>query len=168
MFILPDSEIQFITNLTSEREGALIKFFWQIHMFFAFLGIGILMIGVEKNVFNGKTKYLIALATLIFNIFIIVLPYDVIHQFHYPLLMTPIILLFAYVYVGVKGTGGVKKNAFAVVFGFLIFFIGILLNSTTVREILGLLGSTSITAIISPLVLIIGFTLLARGFQNKF
>ena len=168
MFILPDSEVQFIHNLTHAREGDLIKFFWQIHMFFSFLGIGILMIGVEKNVFNGKTKYMIALATLIFNIFIIALPYDVIHKFHYPLLMTPIILFFAYLYVGLKGTGQIKKNSFVIVFGFLIFFIGILLNSTTVREILGILGSTSITAIISPLVLIIGFTLLARGFQNKF
>ena len=75
MFILPETEEVFINNLTStSREDPLIQWFWQIHMFFAFLGVGSLMIGVEKNIFKGKSFYLLSVITLIFNIFIIALP----------------------------------------------------------------------------------------------
>lgn len=173
MFILPNDIITFSDNLTlTVRDDPMIQLFWQIHMFFAFLGIGILMIGVEKNILKGHSKYLIAAATLIFNIFIIALPYDVIHPIHFPLLFTILIVLFAYIYVGVSGSGGVSKNAYAIVCGFVIFFIGILLNSTTVRRIFEKIFGTSwpivITAIIAPIALIIGFLILARGFQNKF
>lgn len=166
---MPETEEIFITNLTATaREEPQIQLFWQIHMFFAFLGVGILMIGVEKNILKGRSYYLISAATLIFNIFIIALPYDVIHSFHFPLLFTPIILVFAYLYVGITSTGKIRNNAYAIVWGFLIFFIGILLNSTTVRKIFGTSWNIGITAIIAPLALIIGFLILSKGFQNKF
>ncbi|NVM56042.1 MAG: hypothetical protein HWN66_20255 [Candidatus Helarchaeota archaeon] len=169
MFILPETIKSFTDNLTlTTRVEEIIQKFWQIHMFFAFLGVGILMIGVEKELLNGRTKYVIAAATLIFNIFIIALPYKDIHPIHFPLLLTPLIVVFAYLYVGITGVGEVRKNAYAIVCGFIIFFAGIILNSTTVREIFGAAWHISITTIIAPISLIVGFIILARGFQNKF
>lgn len=135
MFFLPSNKIIFIFNLVfDERLDPLIQLFWQIHMAIAFLGISALMIGVETQIFT-KFHYVISAITLILSPILVLVPYDLAHTLYILPMGTPIIIILIYIYVGIQNPGLVRKNSFAIVIGWLIFILGILLNSTTMRQL---------------------------------
>ncbi|MHA1378311.1 MAG: hypothetical protein ACTSRG_08005 [Candidatus Helarchaeota archaeon] len=133
MFILPN-QITFILNLTTDwRLGSSIRLFWQFHMVVVFVGISVLMIGVETQIYS-KFHYLISAITLIFTPLIIIFPYDIAHIIYLIPMSTPIIIIIIYLYVGIQNSGAIRKNSFAIVIGWGVFILGITLNSTTVRQ----------------------------------
>ncbi|NVM02014.1 MAG: hypothetical protein HWN67_06740 [Candidatus Helarchaeota archaeon] len=137
MFFLPPDRIVFVFNLVStERIDPTIRLFWQFHMSVAFLGISILMIGVESQVYT-KFHYVISAITLIFTPILVLVPYDLAHTLYLLPMGTPIVIILIYIYVGVENPG-LRKNAFAIVIGWLIFVLGIVLNSTTMRKMFNL------------------------------
>ncbi len=135
MFFLPD-EFTFIYNLTSSgRLDPSVQLFWQVHMFVVFLGISLLMIGVENQVFT-KSHYFFSIISLVFAPLLVILPYDLAHLIYFFPMGTPIVIIIIYLYVGIQNPGSIRKNSFAIVVGWLVFVLGITLNSTTVRAFL--------------------------------
>ncbi|MFX1450403.1 MAG: hypothetical protein ACFFCM_06160 [Promethearchaeota archaeon] len=138
MFFLPPDRLIFVFNLVAtERLNPSIRFFWQIHMAVAFLGISVLMIGVETQVYK-KFHYIISAITLIFTPILILVPYDLAHTLYLLPMGTPVIIILIYIYVGIRNPGSIRKNSFAIVIGWLIFVLGIILNSTTMRKMFNL------------------------------
>ncbi|MFX0134863.1 MAG: hypothetical protein ACFFDN_14575 [Candidatus Hodarchaeota archaeon] len=138
MFFLPPDRIVFVFNLVStERIDPTIRFIWQVHMATAFLGISLLMIGVETQVYK-KFNYIISAITLIFTPILILTPYDLAHTLYLLPMGTPIVIILIYIYVGIQNPGSIRKNSFAIVAGWLIFVLGIILNSTTMRNMFNL------------------------------
>ncbi len=134
MFYLPPDQILFVFNLVSTaRLDPGIRLFWQIHMSIAFLGISILMIGVETQVYT-KFHYIISAITLIFTPILVLVPYDLSHALYLLPMGTPIVIIIIYIYVGFQNPGSIRKNSSAIVIGWLIFILGIFLNSTTMRN----------------------------------
>jgi hypothetical protein len=106
-------------------------------MSIAFLGISILMIAVETQVYK-KFHYIISAITLIFTPILVLVPYDLAHILYLLPMGTPVVIILIYIYVGIQNPGSIRKNSMAIVIGWLIFVLGIILNSTTMRNMFNL------------------------------
>lgn len=165
-----------IEALPSYGDGRLeiLQISWQWHMAIIFLGIAFLVFATEYLMFR-KTKFLITIISFATIPLVIAFPYEIAHEIYFGMYISPILWLFVYIKVAQQSTGSVRKNAIMLVFGVLIFIVGVFMNSGTIRGWLfpevgyhvNELGAI-FSAWIAPAVLILGSIVTVSALFNKF
>ncbi|MBD3227057.1 MAG: hypothetical protein GF329_02630 [Candidatus Lokiarchaeota archaeon] len=102
---------------------------WKIASIIQYIGIVILVFYSEKVIFSGKTKYLITIISII-SIMISMFQLNFLMVQLWSGISTLFATLFiplSYLYLVLKSSGKIRKKAFAIFLGFILYLIGFLL-----------------------------------------
>lgn len=128
--------------------------------------LAFLVFGLEK--YFIPTKGIASIILVIFGILTIFLPYNVLRVIDYSVM--PIYMIFimsSYVYLAVKSSGIIRRNALISLLGLLLFFIGIFLDSKLFKVMFTGMGIRWVAYLIPFPIAIIGIFLFSWASTRK-
>jgi len=141
------------------------------HAFIIYLGYAFLSAAGEYSLYKKRTKFIFSIAIAISSTILIILPYELSLSFHIvPIVIsaaTIYILIITYLYLAVKHTGYVRKYLLIIAAGLFIFLIGQLFNNYGFLQNLQPEFQYVRYTVISPIMQIIGISLLYYGYKKQ-
>ena len=112
--------------------------YWKVAMLIASIGIAFMLYVTDKKVMNFKLKGIVALIPIIGAIIMLIYPINTADDFAFISGLSIVstgaiaILLFFFIYVAVKSTGSVRKNALLIVVGGLLYAVAALIINESI------------------------------------
>lgn len=139
---------------------------------FSYVGLTIIYFVLERYVFK-KTKYLFTILvpiTTVISIWFTLDPinYELLFNITIPFYILILFgIIFMYIYLAVNTTGEVRKNSIMIIFGILLFELGIIFALPEAQGTLWASIPVEILWIGAPILSIIGVILQIRGFKTS-
>jgi len=148
--------------------------FWMktCYTLFSYIGLTIIYFVLERYVFK-RTKYIFTILvpiTTVISIWFTVDPvnYELLFNITIPLYLLILFgIIFMYIYLAVKTSGEVRRNSIMIIFGILLFELGIIFSLPEAQGTLWAAIPIEVLWIIAPVLSIIGVVLQIRGFKTS-
>ncbi len=139
---------------------------WKIAIFFQLAGFGVVFYTIEHQLFRGKDKGLLFIGYLISLILVLLAPdVDLAQTITLILLIFASFIPFGYLYLAMKSTGILRRNATLIFSGFIVFMIFTMVASEIAMDIFTPMGiSPYLLHSIAVVGRILGATLIAIGY----
>ncbi len=139
---------------------------------FSYIGLTIIYFVLERYVFK-RTKYIFTILvpiTTVISIWFTVDPvnYDLLFTITIPLYLVILFgIIFMYIYLAVKTSGEVRRNSIMIIFGILLFELGIIFALPEAQGTLWASIPLEVLWILAPVLSIVGVILQIRGFRTS-
>ncbi|MDD1777160.1 MAG: hypothetical protein LUQ65_03255 [Candidatus Helarchaeota archaeon] len=139
-----------------------------IHIMLIFIGFGTIALAIEHYIYK-KTHHLLCILIYITAPFLVILPYNlaVLLQ-NLPIVITLVsivIMIGFYASLARKSSGTIRWKAIYITFGFLLFFLGIVLNSQSIMLAMHLLTLNLVW--LSPVWFSLALLILFYGYKKE-
>ncbi|HUY00460.1 MAG TPA: hypothetical protein VMV49_12950 [Candidatus Deferrimicrobium sp.] len=138
----------------------------------SYIGLTIIYFVLERYIFKG-TKYFFTILVPITTVLSIwmtvsVAYYDLIFSFVIPLYLLILFgIICMYIYLAIKTSGEVRKNSIMIIFGILLFELGLVFALPEAQKSIWAAIPTEIIILLAPIFSIIGVLLQIRGFKTS-
>jgi hypothetical protein len=147
--------------------------FWKIAFVFQLAGFGFLFLVSENRVFHGKDYYIFFLGFLGFSVAAIVVNDFVLTQnlMNFSFLFAAFIPI-SYIYLASKLSGATRSNILLILYGIIIFIIGMALNLLDVviaiEQLTGNTDAIHYLYLLTPILQTVGLIVAAKGFNGLY
>lgn len=139
-----------------------------VHIMLIFIGFGTITLAIEHYIYK-KTHHLLCILIFITAPFLVILPYNfaVLLQ-NLPIVITLVsivIMMLFYAHLARKSSGTIRWKAIYITIGFLLFFIGIVMNSQSIMLAMQLLTLNLVW--LTPLWFLMALLILFYGYKKE-